>query len=185
MTWWRRGYASSMARPGGNTTGVNIFATELDGKRQEILIEAVPGLRRMAALADARNTTAAKLNELQAAARAQNIDLSIHQVVSGDEIAAAIDMARSSGATAVNVLASPMLHANFELINDRVITFRWPAIYQWPALAEAGGFAAYGRVLPRRATTKGGPTDRQGLPWYQARRSSYRTADQIQLVDQP
>lgn len=141
------GLASSMAQPSGNTTGVSIFATELDGKRQEILIEAVPELRRMAVLADARNTTAAKLNELQAAARAQNIDLSIHQVVSGDEIAAAIDMARSSGATAVNVLASPMLHANFELINDRVITFRWPAIYQWPELAEAGGFAAYGPRL--------------------------------------
>ena len=45
-----------MARPNGNTTGVSILATELDGKRQEILIEAVPGLRRMAALADFNTT---------------------------------------------------------------------------------------------------------------------------------
>lgn len=43
------GLVRSMARPDGNTTGVSILATELDGKRQEILIEAVPGLRRMAA----------------------------------------------------------------------------------------------------------------------------------------
>ena len=46
------GLVNSLARPDGNTTGVSILATELDGKRQEILIEAVPGLRRMAALAD-------------------------------------------------------------------------------------------------------------------------------------
>ena len=46
------GLVNSLARPNGNTTGVSILAPELDGKRQEILIEAVPGLRRMAALAD-------------------------------------------------------------------------------------------------------------------------------------
>jgi len=51
------GFVSSLAKPGGNTTGVTLLATELDGKRQALLIEAVPGLRRMAALADT-NTTA-------------------------------------------------------------------------------------------------------------------------------
>jgi putative ABC transport system substrate-binding protein len=141
------GLVASMVRPSGNTTGVSIFATELDGKRQEILIEAVPGLRRMAVLVDAKNTAAAKLEGSQAAARAQNIELSIHRVVSGDEMAAAIDTATSSGARAINVLASPMLHANFELINGRATAFRLAAIYQWPELAEAGGFAAYGPRL--------------------------------------
>ena len=51
------GLVNSMARPNGNTTGVSILATELDGKRQEILIEAVPELRRMAALAESPTTT--------------------------------------------------------------------------------------------------------------------------------
>jgi hypothetical protein len=50
------GFVDSLVRPGGNTTGVSILATELDGKRQELLIEAVPELRRMAALADSNNT---------------------------------------------------------------------------------------------------------------------------------
>jgi putative tryptophan/tyrosine transport system substrate-binding protein len=59
------GAVNSMARPTGNTTGVSILATELDGKRQEILIEAVPGLRRMAALADSDTTAIAQLNALQ------------------------------------------------------------------------------------------------------------------------
>src|SRR5215467_1273528 len=74
------GLVVSQARPEGNTTGVNIFAIELDGKRQEILIEAVPGLRRMTFLADANFETVAKLDALQAAARARNIDLSIHSI---------------------------------------------------------------------------------------------------------
>ena len=55
------GLVNSLARPGGNTTGMSILATELDGKRQEILIEAVPGVRRMAALADPNTTTSPQL----------------------------------------------------------------------------------------------------------------------------
>jgi putative ABC transport system substrate-binding protein len=66
----------SMAHPDGNTTGVSILGTELDGKRQEILIEAVPRLRGMAALADTNTTPIAKLQALQKAATARNITLS-------------------------------------------------------------------------------------------------------------
>jgi putative tryptophan/tyrosine transport system substrate-binding protein len=138
------GLVDTLSRPNGNTTGVSILATELDGKRQEILIEAVPGLRRMAALADTNATADAKLYALQEAARARNIELSIHRIARGEEIAAAIDMARASGATALNVLASPMLFANGQVIMDRVSVLRLPAIYQWPEMAERGGFAAYG-----------------------------------------
>ena len=110
------GLVNSLARPDGNTTGVSILATELDGKRQEILIEAVPGLRRMAVLADANCTTAAKLDALQEAARARDIELSIHRIAKGEEIAAAIDTAKASGAAALNVLASPLLFAIASLL---------------------------------------------------------------------
>jgi putative ABC transport system substrate-binding protein len=138
------GLVNTLSRPNGNTTGVSILATELDGKRQEILIEAVPGLRRMAALADTNATADAKFYALQEAARARNIELSIHRIARSEEIAAAIDMAQVSGATALNILASPMLFANSQLIMDRVSMLRLPAIYQWPEMAERGGFAAYG-----------------------------------------
>ena len=138
------GLVASLARPNGDTTGVSILATELDGKRQEILIEAVPGLRRMAALADSNTTTDAKLHALQEAARVRNIELSIHRIARGEEIAAAIDTAQASGATALNVLASPMLYGNGQLIMDRVAALRLPAIYQWPEMAEEGGFVGYG-----------------------------------------
>jgi putative ABC transport system substrate-binding protein len=138
------GFVRSMARPEGNTTGVSILATELDGKRQEILAEAVPGLRRMATLADANATPTGELDALQQAARARNIELSIHRIAKSEEIASAIDLAKKSGAAALNVLASPMLDVNHQAIMDRVATLRLPAIYQWPERAEGGGFAAYG-----------------------------------------
>ena len=138
------GLVNSLARPNGNTTGVSMLATELDGKRQEILIEAIPGIRRMAALADPNTTPIAKLNELQEAARVRDVELSIHGVASGEEIAAAIDTAQASGATALNVLASPMLTGNRHLIMNRVASLHLPAIYQWPEVAEEGGFIGYG-----------------------------------------
>jgi putative ABC transport system substrate-binding protein len=140
------GLVNSMARPDGNTTGVSILATELDGKRQELLIEAVPGVRRMAALADF-NRAAVKLEALQEAARTRNIDLSIQRVARGDEITVAIEEAKSSGAEALNVLASPMLWAHRKLIMDRVAVLRLPAIYQFPEMADEGGFVAYGPGL--------------------------------------
>jgi putative ABC transport system substrate-binding protein len=74
-----------MARPGGNTTGMSILATELNGKRQEILIDAVPGLRRMAALADSKATGPRQLQALEDAARGRGIELLIHQIASADE----------------------------------------------------------------------------------------------------
>ena len=88
------GLVESLARPNGNTTGISILATELDGKRQEILIEAVPGLRRMAALADSSTLTETKAHALQEAARARNIDLSIHRIDKSEEIVAAIEWRR-------------------------------------------------------------------------------------------
>jgi putative ABC transport system substrate-binding protein len=69
------GLVNSLARPDGNTTGVNILASEADGKRQDILIEVVPSLRLMAVLvdvlADVNSTSAARLDALREAARAQ------------------------------------------------------------------------------------------------------------------
>jgi putative tryptophan/tyrosine transport system substrate-binding protein len=138
------GLVDSLVRPNGNTTGLSILATELNGKRQDILIEAVVGLRRMGALADSNTTTDAKLQAMQGAARAHDVDLSIHRVATGAEIVAAINMAWESGARALNVLASPMLYGNHHRIMERVAALRMPAIYQWPEMAEEGGFAAYG-----------------------------------------
>jgi putative ABC transport system substrate-binding protein len=142
------GYVKSMARPEGNTTGVSVLAVDLDGKRQELLIEAVPGLRQMAALADV-NHAAAKLDALQKAARAQNVELSIYRIARGEEIAAAIDRAQASGATALNIFAGPLLWANRQLIMDRATALHLPTMHEFPEEAEEGAFAAYGPRLGR------------------------------------
>lgn len=139
------GLVKSFARPNGNITGISIFAPELDGMRQDILIEAVPGIRRMAALADTSLlTNEAKARALQEAARARNVELSIYRVARAEEIAATIDKAQASGATALNVLGSGMLDGNTPLIMERVAALRLPAIYMWAYWAEKGGFIGYG-----------------------------------------
>jgi putative tryptophan/tyrosine transport system substrate-binding protein len=141
------GFVNSMARPDGNTTGVNMLVRELDGKRQEILIEAVPGLRRMAVLTDINYTNSAKLDALQEAARTHSIELSIHRVAKGEEIAQAIDNAQASGARALNITGSVLFYAYRQLIRDRVAALRLPSIFYFPEYAEEGGFAAYGPRL--------------------------------------
>src|SRR5262249_19598071 len=83
------GLVSSLARPGGNTTGISILATELDGKRQEVLMEILPNARRMAALADPNSTQAGRLQ-----ARASGVEISIHMVDSAEKIVPAINEAK-------------------------------------------------------------------------------------------
>jgi putative ABC transport system substrate-binding protein len=138
------GLVKSLARPDGNTTGTSFLSAELDGKRQEILIEAVPGLRRIAAITDSDRTAGSRLEASKEAARLRNVDLSIYQIAKSEEIPAAIDAAKASGAAALNVLASPTLYAGRTVIIQRVAALRLPAIYQFPNEAEEGGFIAYG-----------------------------------------
>jgi putative ABC transport system substrate-binding protein len=138
------GLVNSLARPDGNTTGVSILVFEAEGKRQDILIEAVPGLRLMAVLTDVNYTKFVKLKALQEAARAQNVDFSIHRVARGEEIGAAIDRAQASGATALNIISSPLFYAHRHLIMERAAAAHLPTIYEFPETAEEGGFAAYG-----------------------------------------
>jgi putative tryptophan/tyrosine transport system substrate-binding protein len=136
----------SLARPEGNTTGISMFSTELAGKRQEILIEAVPGLRRMAAIADSI-TALPQLQALQDAARAHNVELSIYRVAGPEEIAVAINEAKAWGAAALNVLESPVFFGNRQIVMQSVAASRLPAIYFFAEMAQDGGLIAYGPRL--------------------------------------
>jgi putative tryptophan/tyrosine transport system substrate-binding protein len=143
----RSGFVASLAKPGGNTTGISILSTELDGKRQEILLEAIPGIRNMAALADVNGTLPQQLRALREAAHARGVNLSIYNVAKADEIAGAIDAAKSYGAAALNVLASTLLYNNRQIILPRVAALALPTIYQFPGMAEEGGLIGYGARL--------------------------------------
>ena len=143
------GLVQSLSRPGANITGISLLATELDGKRQEVLMELVPAARRMALLADPATKNEQQLAKLRQAARERGVELSIHEAATVDGIAPAIDAAKASGAEALNVLATALFGVHWQPIVERTRALHLPAIYQWPDIAPEGFLAAYG---PRRIT---------------------------------
>jgi putative tryptophan/tyrosine transport system substrate-binding protein len=142
------GVVTSLARPGGNATGVSLLTPELDGKRQDILIEAVPGARRIGAMADANAAPPYHLQALEHAARSRGVELSIFRVSGPKEIITSIDAAKASGVEALNFLATPLFSVpgsqNNRIVLDRVAAVRLPSIFQFPEDAEAGALAGYG-----------------------------------------
>jgi putative ABC transport system substrate-binding protein len=141
------GLVKSLAHPGGNITGISLLAPELEGKRQDILIEAVPGARRMAMLADAKGTGPQQLTALQDAARAHGVEFAVATIRTPDDIVPAMNDIKTSGAAAINVLSSPLLYGNRRLIIERAAELRLPAIYEWAETAEEGGLIGYGARL--------------------------------------
>ena len=141
------GFVRSFARPGGNTTGVSIFASELNSKRQEILMEAVPGARRIAVLTDRITTQPAHLQALQNAARARGVEVAVFSAGTPELIAPTMDKAKEWMATALNVLSAPLFSVNRRLVIERAAALGLPAIYEWPEMAEEGGLIAYGPRL--------------------------------------
>lgn len=139
------GFAASLAKPGGNITGISLMSPDLDGKRQDILIEAVLGAQRIAVLADSNVATLQHLRALEATARsAHGKELLVVRAANSSEIMPAVNDANAQGAAALNVLSSPMLHLNRFAIIERATQLRLPAIYQWPETADEGGLLAYG-----------------------------------------
>jgi putative tryptophan/tyrosine transport system substrate-binding protein len=137
----------SLARPGGNTTGVSLLVPELDGKRQEILMEAVPGARRIAVLADPIISQAHHLQALQNATRARGVEVGVFSAGTPELIAPTMDKAKEWGATALNVLSAPLFSVNRRLVIERAAALGLPAIYEWAEMAEEGGLIAYGPRL--------------------------------------
>src|SRR4029434_6859138 len=138
------GFAASLARPGGNITGISLMSTDLDGKRQDILIEAGPSAPRIAALADSNVATLRHLQALEEAARAHGKELLVVRAARAEELVPAMNDASTRGAGALNVLSSPMLFLNRRVIIERAAELRLPAVYQWPETAEEGGLLGYG-----------------------------------------
>ena len=143
------GLVASLAKPGGNLTGISLLSPELDDKRQDILIEAVPGIRRLAALADASITQKRHLEEQQRVAQSHGVELFVFTFVKPSDIPAALDEAVARGVQAVNFLATPIQQINQTLIFERMAALRLPAIYQWADTAEEGGLIGYGPRFPK------------------------------------
>ena len=142
------GLVASLAQPGGNITGISLLSPELDGKRQDILIEAVPEARRIAAMADSNALSSHHLEVLEHAAHARGVDFVAVNIAGPEEIVSAIDTAKASGVGALNFLGSPLFAApgsrNEKIVLQQITKLRLPAIFQWPENAEAGALAGYG-----------------------------------------
>jgi len=140
------GLVASLARPGGNTTGVSILSSELNVKRLELLKEAIPRVSRVAALWDP-GTGTFHLKALEGAGRALGVQLQFLEVRRPEDLPRAFEAAKNGRAEALNVLASPLLQAYNETIIDLAAKKRLPAIYQFRESAEAGGLMSYGPHL--------------------------------------
>ena len=136
------GLVASLARPGGNTTGVSILASELDVKRLEVLHEFVPQARRIAILAD--TTTISTRAQLASAARDLHVEPVWFEAGSPEELSRALDALTAAKVDAVNVLASPLLNFWRLQIIDWMRDARLAAVYQWPESVQDGGLLAYG-----------------------------------------
>jgi len=139
------GLVTSMARPGGNTTGISILASELDVKRLQLLHEIVPQSSRFGVLADP--TTVDADPQLASAAAALGIELATRRGSDAASVVEAVEELVEAKVAGVNVLASPILDNQRAAIVERLNRARLPAIFQWPESAETGGLAGYGPRL--------------------------------------
>jgi len=152
------GLVASLARPGGNTTGMTIMASELAGKRLELLRVIVPRAASIAVLAHRdHRPTAQFIRETEVAARALNVPLQIVQVRALDELESAFANMVKARAGAV-IIQNNFLFVGPQLrrLADLAINHRLPAMFPFRTFADVGGLMAYGpnsNDLNRRAAT--------------------------------
>jgi ABC-type uncharacterized transport system substrate-binding protein len=151
------GFVASLARPGGNITGLSTLAPELSGKQLELLKEIVPKLSRVAVFGTSTYPGyAQELKELELAGGALGVKLQYLDVLSSKDVEIAFRAATKGRANAVLVLATPVLASQRTQILDLAVKSRFPAIYPQTEYTEAGGLMYYGANTPdlsRRAAT--------------------------------
>jgi putative ABC transport system substrate-binding protein len=142
-----QGFITSLARPGGNVTGTSWLNTELNGKRLDLLKQALPGLSRVGVLREAV-AGGASARGIMAAARALGIQVYIWELRLPDELNDVFsDMARNR-VDALSVLQSPMIVTESGRILELVGQHRLPAIFPDRHFIDAGGLMSYGTNLP-------------------------------------
>ena len=142
------GVVASFARPGGNVTGVFSFYSALNGKRMELLKEAVPATSRVMVLMNSRYADARKeLAAAEAAARPLGLRLMPQDVHDAGGLKNAFKTARAEGANGLLVLRSPLFVTNAAQIASLATEARLPAVYDDTPYVDAGGLMSYGADL--------------------------------------
>jgi putative ABC transport system substrate-binding protein len=138
------GLVASLALPGGNATGVSLQTSDIAGKRLELLRELVPGLTRLAIMANVGSPNSVlEMNEARAAADTLNIDIVPMEVGRGQEIAPAFE-ALKGRAEALYILLDPIMNAHRVRISILALGARLPTVVPFRAFVEAGGLMSYG-----------------------------------------
>ena len=145
----RLGLVASLARPGGNLTGINILSTELAAKRLELLRALVPGATRIAVLVDPTNAagTDSTLRDVGAAARALGLQIQVLNASTSLELDAAFAALVSERSDALLVGSTPFLFDRRVQLAQLAARHAVPAIYQDRHHAEVGGLMSYGASL--------------------------------------
>jgi putative tryptophan/tyrosine transport system substrate-binding protein len=137
------GWAKSLARPGGNLTGLFLDLPELAEKWLELLRQAVPGLRHVTLLWDSTTSTA-QLIAAKAAVQRPGIEVQVMEIRAKDELDAALTTGVRAGSQAMIMLSSPVIYASSRQLANFVVKHRLPAISPFRTFADAGGLMAYG-----------------------------------------
>src|SRR5260370_6523577 len=158
------GLVKSLADPGGNITGISLLSPELEGKRQDILIEAVPGARRMAMLADANATGSQQLKAIQDAARAHGVEFAVVTIRTHDDIVPAMNDIKTSGVSLFIPLPE-YLEDRFVVLLIASSTYgmhRFSSLFRF--FYNIGELAAAGYVLKSISLFLSVPTFKWSLP---------------------
>jgi ABC-type uncharacterized transport system substrate-binding protein len=139
-----RGLISSLARPGGNVTGITSVWDDLSGKRLELLKETIPKLSRVAVLWNSTGGRSTQWNASQTAAKELKLELHSMQVQTADDLETVFQEAVKARSGAVAVTQSSEIATYIQRTISLVTKYRLPAIYAIPEYAEAGGMMAYG-----------------------------------------
>jgi putative ABC transport system substrate-binding protein len=142
------GLVESLARPGGNFTGLSVQQTELAGKRIELLREVVPGLRRLAIMVNVDFPAAVlEMGEIQAAAGTLGLDVATFEIRRAEDIAPAFE-ALKGRAEALYVVGDALVITHRVRINTLALAARMPTIFFLREYVEAGGLMSYGPSFP-------------------------------------
>jgi putative ABC transport system substrate-binding protein len=142
------GLVASLARPGGNVTGLANLISDTSGKKLELLREAVPGLRRLAFMANVGNPASVlEMGEAQATARTLGLDVTTSEIRRAEDIAPAFE-ALKDRADALYLCPDPLMNSNRTRINILAVGARLPTMHGAREFVEAGGLMSYGANLP-------------------------------------
>jgi putative ABC transport system substrate-binding protein len=144
------GLVTSLARPGGNVSGLSLLSTELVGKRLQMVRELLPKATRVAVL-DVRgyaSVTKPYLEQMRAAAQQMGVQLVVHEVTEAGDLPGAFTAMQRERAQALDVRASPFSTEHAKRIVELAAQHRLPVMYDGRSFVEAGGLLSYGPSIP-------------------------------------